>query len=171
VVAISDDGAGLNLEKIRHRAIDRGLLEPDAVPDEHTLTQMIMQSGFSTADEVTTLAGRGVGMDVVRNETASLGGRIEIASVSGKGATFRVYLPLTLAVTQVVMVTVGSRHYAVPSSMIEQATEHRPAAAAEIRKAGSTEWLGNPYPYHYLGKSCLATPPPSRRRNAATGFC
>ena len=166
VVAISDDGAGLNLEKIRHRAIDRGLLEPDAVPDEHTLTQMIMQSGFSTADEVTTLAGRGVGMDVVRNETASLGGRIEIASVSGKGATFRVYLPLTLAVTQVVMVTVGSRHYAVPSSMIEQATEHRPAAAAEIRKAGSTEWLGNPYPYHYLGVllgDAAALPPQERR--------
>ncbi len=167
VVAISDDGAGLNLEKIRHRAIDRGLLDPAATPDEHTLTQMIMQSGFSTADEVTTLAGRGVGMDVVRNETASLGGRIEIASVSGKGATFRVYLPLTLAVTQVVMVTVGSRHYAVPSSMIEQATEHRPAAAAEIRKAGSTEWLGNPYPYHYLGV-LLGDPgalPPQERRH------
>ncbi|MBI5899527.1 MAG: Hpt domain-containing protein [Rhodocyclales bacterium] len=167
VVSISDDGAGLNLEKIRHRAIDRGLLAPDALPDEHTLTQMILQSGFSTADEVTTLAGRGVGMDVVRNETASLGGRIEISSVSGKGATFRVYLPLTLAVTQVVLVTIGSRHYAVPSSMIEQATEHRPAAAEEIRKTGSTEWLGNPYPYHYLGK-LLGDPnamPPQERRH------
>jgi chemosensory pili system protein ChpA (sensor histidine kinase/response regulator) len=167
VVSISDDGAGLNLEKIRHRAIDRGLLAPDAMPDEHTLTQMVLQSGFSTADEVTTLAGRGVGMDVVRNETASLGGRIEISSVSGKGATFRVYLPLTLAVTQVVLVTIGSRHYAVPSSMIEQATEHRPAAADEIRKSGSTEWLGNPYPYHYLGK-LLGDPnamPPQERRH------
>jgi chemosensory pili system protein ChpA (sensor histidine kinase/response regulator) len=167
VVSISDDGAGLNLEKIRHRAIDRGLLAPDALPDEHTLTQMVLQSGFSTADEVTTLAGRGVGMDVVRNETASLGGRIEISSVSGKGATFRVYLPLTLAVTQVVLVTIGSRHYAVPSSMIEQATEHRPAAADDIRKSGSTEWLGNPYPYHYLGK-LLGDPnamPPQERRH------
>ncbi len=166
MVAISDDGAGLNLEKIRRRAIDRGLLEPTATPDEHTLTQMILQSGFSTADEVTTLAGRGVGMDVVRNETASLGGRIEISTVSGKGATFRVYLPLTLAVTQVVLVTVGSRHYAVPSSMIEQATEHRPAAAAEIRSAGGTEWLGNYYPYHYLGAllgDARAAPPQERR--------
>ncbi len=166
MVAIADDGAGLNLEKIRHRAIDRGLLEPNATPDEHTLTQMILQSGFSTADEVTTLAGRGVGMDVVRNETASLGGRIEISTVSGKGATFRVYLPLTLAVTQVVLVTVGSRHYAVPSSMIEQATEHRPAAAASIRGAGGTEWLGNHYPYHYLGAllgDARAAPPQERR--------
>jgi chemosensory pili system protein ChpA (sensor histidine kinase/response regulator) len=166
MVAISDDGAGLNLEKIRHRAIDRGLLEPGAAPDEHTLTQMILQSGFSTAEEVTTLAGRGVGMDVVRNETASLGGRIEISTVSGRGANFRVYLPLTLAVTQVVLVTIGSRHYAVPSSMIEQATEHRPAAAAEIRGKGGTEWLGNHYPYHYLGVllgDARAAPPQERR--------
>jgi chemosensory pili system protein ChpA (sensor histidine kinase/response regulator) len=166
-VAISDDGAGLNLEKIRHRAIDRGLLEPGATPDEHTLTQMILQSGFSTAEEVTTLAGRGVGMDVVRNETASLGGRIEISTVSGRGATFRVYLPLTLAVTQVVLVAIGSRRYAVPSSMIAQATEHRPAAAAEIRSKGGTEWLGNHYPYHYLGV-LLGDPramPPQERRH------
>jgi hypothetical protein len=83
-------------------------------------------------------------MDVVRNETASLGGRIEISSVSGKGATFRVYLPLTLAVTQVVLVTIGSRHYAVPSSMIEQATEHRPAAAAEIRKPAAPNGWATP---------------------------
>jgi chemosensory pili system protein ChpA (sensor histidine kinase/response regulator) len=166
VVAISDDGAGLNLQKIRDRAIDRGLLAYDATPDDHSLMQMVLQSGFSTADEVTTLAGRGVGMDVVRNETASLGGRIEIASVSGQGATFRVYLPLTLAVTQVVLVTVGSRHYAVPSSMIEQATEHRPAAAADIRGKGGTEWLGNHYPYHYLGVllgDAHASPPQERR--------
>jgi chemosensory pili system protein ChpA (sensor histidine kinase/response regulator) len=166
VVAISDDGAGLNLQKIRDRAIDRGLLAYDATPDDHSLMQMVLQSGFSTADEVTTLAGRGVGMDVVRNETASLGGRIEISSVSGQGATFRIYLPLTLAVTQVVLVTVGSRHYAVPSSMIEQATEHRPAAATEIRSKGGTEWLGNHYPYHYLGMllgDAHATPPQERR--------
>ena len=127
---------------------------------------MVLQAGFTTAKEVTTLAGRGVGMDVVKNETTSLGGRIEISSVTGRGATFRVYLPLTLAVTQAVLVTAGNRRYAIPSSMIEQATEHRPEAAAQVRAAGSTEWLGNRYPYHYLA-SLLgekdATPPQQRR--------
>jgi chemosensory pili system protein ChpA (sensor histidine kinase/response regulator) len=110
-------------------------------------------------------------MDVVKSETASLGGRIEITSVAGRGTTFRIYLPLTLAVAQAVLVTVGNRHYAMPSSMIEQATEHKPEAAARIRKAGSTEWLGNRYPYHYLGV-LLGDPgalPPQERRG--TGSC
>ena len=166
VVSISDDGAGLNFERIRRRAVEHGLLNADDEPDEAALSQLILHSGFSTAEEVTTLAGRGVGMDVVRNETASLGGRIEVSSTTGQGASFRVYLPLTLAVTQAVLVTVGSRHYAIPSSMIEQATEQRPEAAEKIRNAGSTEWLGNRYPYHYLGEllgHADATPPQERR--------
>jgi chemosensory pili system protein ChpA (sensor histidine kinase/response regulator) len=150
VVSIADDGAGLDFPRIRSRAVEHGLIAADANPDEATLAQLVLQAGFSTATEVTTLAGRGVGMDVVKNETASLGGRIEIDSVTGHGATFRIYLPLTLAVTQAVLVTAGNRRYAIPSSMIEQATEHRPEAAARIRAAGSTEWLGNRYPYHYL---------------------
>jgi chemosensory pili system protein ChpA (sensor histidine kinase/response regulator) len=166
VVSIADDGAGLDFERIRNRAIEHGLIAPDANPDEGALAQLVLQAGFTTAKEVTTLAGRGVGMDVVKNETTSLGGRIEISSVTGRGATFRVYLPLTLAVTQAVLVTAGNRRYAIPSSMIEQATEHRPEAAAQVRAAGSTEWLGNRYPYHYLA-SLLgekdATPPQQRR--------
>lgn len=166
VVSISDDGAGLDFERIRRRAIERGLLAADSEPDQTTLTQMILQSGFSTAEEVTTLAGRGVGMDVVRSETASLGGRIEVTSTSGRGATFRVYLPLTLAVTQAVVVTAGNRHYAIPSSMIEQATEHKPDAAAKVRSAGGIDWLGNHYPYRYLAELLgekNAAPPVERR--------
>ena len=166
VVSIADDGAGLDFPRIRSRAIEHGLIAADADPDEATLAQLVMQAGFSTAWEVTTLAGRGVGMDVVKNETASLGGRIEIDSVTGRGATFRIYLPLTLAVTQAVLVTAGSRRYAIPSSMIEQATENKPDAAARIRAAGSTEWLGNRYPYHYLAALLGEkdpTPPQQRR--------
>jgi chemosensory pili system protein ChpA (sensor histidine kinase/response regulator) len=166
VVAIADDGAGLNFGRIRKRATERGLIEPDAELDETTLTQLILQPGFSTAEEVTELAGRGVGMDVVRSETSSLGGRIEVASSSGHGATFRIYLPLTLAVTQAVLVVAGNRRYAIPSSMIEQATEHKPDAAAKVRSTGSMEWMGNRYPYHYLpallGEKGAA-PPPARR--------
>jgi chemosensory pili system protein ChpA (sensor histidine kinase/response regulator) len=166
VVAIADDGAGLDFERIRSRAIEHGLIAADAKTDEATLAQLVLQAGFSTAKEVTTLAGRGVGMDVVKNETASLGGRIEISSVTGRGATFRVYLPLTLAVTQAVLVTAGNRRYAIPSSMIEQANEHKPEAAAKIRATGSTEWMGLRYPYHYLAALLGekdATPPQQRR--------
>jgi chemosensory pili system protein ChpA (sensor histidine kinase/response regulator) len=166
VLTIADDGAGLDFERIRQRAIERGLITPDAETDEASLTQLILLPGFSTADEVTALAGRGVGLDVVKNEVAGLGGRIEVASVTGRGATFRIYLPLTLAVTQAVLVAAGNRRYAIPSSMIEQATEHKPDVAARIRSAGSTEWLGNRYPYHYLSQLLGekgAAPPPARR--------
>jgi chemosensory pili system protein ChpA (sensor histidine kinase/response regulator) len=166
VVAIADDGAGLDFERIRSRAVEHGLIAADANTDEATLAQLVLHAGFSTAKVVTTLAGRGVGMDVVKNETTSLGGRIEISSVTGRGATFRVYLPLTLAVTQAVLVTAGNRRYAIPSSMIEQATEHKPEAAAKIRSTGSTEWLGNRYPYHYLAALLGEkdpTPPQQRR--------
>ena len=166
VVAISDDGAGLNFERIKRRGIERGLISADADPDDATLTQLIFQSGFSTADDVTTLAGRGVGMDVVKNETAGLGGRVETSSLRGRGTTFRVYLPLTLAVTQAVLVTAGSRTYAIPSSMIEQATEHKPESAQKVRGEGGIEWLGNSYPYHYLPTllgDAGAMPPQARR--------
>ncbi|MCE9568556.1 MAG: response regulator, partial [Rhodocyclales bacterium] len=166
VVAIADDGAGLNFERIRRHAIERGLIDANTETDEAILTQLIFQPGFSTAEELTALSGRGVGMDVVKSETTSLGGRIEVTTGAGRGTTFRIYLPLTLAVAQAVLVTSGNRTYAIPSSMIEQATEHKPDSAVQVRNAGTTEWLGNRYPYHYL--PCLlgdagATPPPARR--------
>jgi chemosensory pili system protein ChpA (sensor histidine kinase/response regulator) len=166
VVAIADDGAGLNFGRIREHAIGRGLIAADAETDEATLTQMIFQPGFSTAEELTALSGRGVGMDVVKSETASLGGRIEVTTAAGRGTTFRIYLPLTLAVAQAVLVTSGNRTYAIPSSMIEQATENKPDAAAKVRSAGGTEWLGNRYPYHYLPHLLGdrgVVPPPARR--------
>ncbi|MBP9119130.1 MAG: response regulator, partial [Methyloversatilis sp.] len=166
VVAIADDGAGLNFERIRQHAVGRGLITEDAEADEATLTQLIFQPGFSTAEELTALSGRGVGMDVVKSETASLGGRIEVTTAVGRGTTFRIYLPLTLAVAQAVLVTSGNRTYAIPSSMIEQATENKPESAAKVRSAGSTEWLANRYPYHYLPNLLgdrSAVPPPARR--------
>ncbi len=166
VVAIADDGAGLDFERIRHHAVGRGLIAADAAADEAMLTQMIFQPGFSTAEELTALSGRGVGMDVVKSETSRLGGRIEVTTAAGRGTTFRIYLPLTLAVAQAVLVTSGSRTYAIPSSMIEQATEHKADSAAQVRSSGGTEWMGNRYPYHYLPQLLGdkdATPPPARR--------
>ncbi|MBI4989270.1 MAG: Hpt domain-containing protein [Rhodocyclales bacterium] len=150
VIDMVDDGAGLNFERIRSKAIEQGLLAADQHPDEAILTDFIFHPGFSTARELTELAGRGVGMDVVKSETAQLGGRIEVSSTPGKGARFRIYLPLTLAVTQALLVRVGGRTYAIPSVMVEQVMELKEEAVGKIRAEGAAEWLGNRYPYHFL---------------------
>ncbi len=166
VIALSDDGAGLDLERIRAQATDRGLLAPDTASDDAQLISLIFASGFTTASEVSTLAGRGIGMDVVKTEVDALGGRIEVSSTAGKGCTFRLYLPLTLAVSQAVLLRVGNRSYALPASMVEQASEMKPDAIAQIRQAGHTEWLGRRYPYHYLPQLLGMTdsqPQPARR--------
>jgi chemosensory pili system protein ChpA (sensor histidine kinase/response regulator) len=95
IVVFSDDGAGLDLPRIRSRGEEKGLIAPGAAVTDRDLTELIFAPGFSTATEVTELAGRGVGMDVVRAELASFGGRIAVASESGRGTRFTLYLPLT----------------------------------------------------------------------------
>ncbi|MEO1766456.1 Hpt domain-containing protein [Thiobacter aerophilum] len=150
VLTIADDGAGIDLERVRAKAVEMGWLAPGEEASPARLMEMIFQPGFSTASEITQIAGRGVGMDVVRNEIASLGGRIEVASEKGKGTTFTIYLPLTLAVTQAVLVHAGGQIYAIPSSMVEQVQELRPEPLAEVYRKGQVEWLGNVYPLYYL---------------------
>jgi chemosensory pili system protein ChpA (sensor histidine kinase/response regulator) len=147
---MADDGRGLDRERIRARAQEMGLIEPGMEPDDAVLYDFIFRPGFSTAGEVSQLAGRGVGMDVVKTEVSELGGRIEILSQSGHGTTFRLYLPLTLAVTQTLLMRVGSNIYAVPSTMIEQVLELKEEPLAEVRRQGEVEWQGNAYPFHYL---------------------
>jgi len=127
VVVVSDDGAGLNLARIRERAIEHRLIAPEQALGERELMELIFQPGFTTVTEVTELAGRGVGMDVVRAELASFGGRIAISSEPGRGTRFTLYLPMTLAVAQVVLATVGGRRYAIPAGMVEQVRRYRPA--------------------------------------------
>lgn len=126
IVTFADDGAGLALDRIRARGIERGLIGRHQVVSDRELMELIFAPGFSTASEVTELAGRGVGMDVVRAELASCGGRIAVASEPGRGTRFTLYLPLTLAVTQVVLVTVGARRYAIPAAMVEQVRRYKP---------------------------------------------
>jgi chemosensory pili system protein ChpA (sensor histidine kinase/response regulator) len=166
VIELADDGAGLDLERIRGKGVALGLIGTDDPVSPEQLTQLIFRSGLSTADELTAVSGRGVGMDVVRDETASLGGRIEVDSTPGKGARFRVYLPLTLAITQAVLVRVGSRHYAIPASMVAQVSELKLEAIAAIRAEGGTTWLGDRYPIRYLPHllgDTTAQPEPARR--------
>ena len=146
VLTLSDDGAGIDLERVRAKAIELGLLAADAQAPAAKLTEMIFNAGFSTATEVTQVSGRGVGMDVVRNEIAGLGGRIEVASNAGQGTTFTVFLPLTLAVTQVVMVSSGENRFAIPASMVDQVQEVKAKVLAEIYQKGQVTWLGNDYP-------------------------
>ena len=150
IITMADDGAGLDLQRIRAKAESQGLLAAGEEADDARLADLIFAPGFSTAGEVSQIAGRGVGMDVVRTEVTNLGGRLEMQSVAGKGLTFRIYLPLTLAVTQALIVRVGNRRYAIPSAMIAQVQEVKEQVLAGIRETGQVEWLGNRYPYHFL---------------------
>ncbi len=134
-IKVRDDGAGLNLPRIRDKAIALGLLGADHQLSDAEAANLILMPGFSTATEVTELAGRGIGMDVVRAEINAIGGRIEIRSTAGKGTSFKLVLPLTTAVTQVVMLRAGALSVGVPASMVELV--HR-ATADEIAQARQT---------------------------------
>ncbi|MBV7541321.1 Hpt domain-containing protein [Acidovorax sp. sic0104] len=118
-VEFRDDGAGLNLPRIREKALAQGIVEPGAELSDADAANLIFMPGFSTATEVTGLSGRGIGMDVVRAEINALGGRIETSTETGKGAAFRMVLPLTTAVTQVVMLRAGDLAIGVPASVVE----------------------------------------------------
>jgi chemosensory pili system protein ChpA (sensor histidine kinase/response regulator) len=119
VVTVADDGGGIDASIIRKKAIKQGLLEEDSPLTDHDVLQFILKSGFSTADTVTQVAGRGVGMDVVDSEIKQLGGVLEIDTEKGKGTTFKVRLPLTLAINQALMVSAGDDIFAIPLASIE----------------------------------------------------
>ncbi len=150
ILVLADDGAGLDYERIRARAVAAGLLAADQEAGEDQLAELIFTPGFSTAEEISQIAGRGVGMDVVKTEIGSLGGRIEISSINGQGTEFRLIIPLTLAVTKALLVRAGNRSYAVPSSMIEQVLDLKETALNRIRDAGTAEWMGHHYAFSYL---------------------
>ncbi|CAN7580426.1 Hpt domain-containing protein [Acidovorax sp. LjRoot194] len=118
-VEFRDDGAGLNLPRIREKALAQGIVEAGVELSDADAANLIFMPGFSTASEVTGLSGRGIGMDVVRAEINALGGRIETSTEAGKGAAFRMVLPLTTAVTQVVMLRAGDLSVGVPASVVE----------------------------------------------------
>ena len=151
VLHFVDDGAGLNLDRIRARALERQLLAPDEEASDARLTEMIFTPGFSTADQVSELAGRGVGMDVVRAETVALGGRISLQTTPEVGTRFTIHLPLTTAITQVLLVRVGERVYAIPSGMIDHVQQLRPQALAEAYNAAALQLPTGPVPFHYFG--------------------
>ncbi len=150
VVMLKDDGKGLNMDRIRAKALERGLIEAGQDVADRDLMQVIFEPGFSTASAVTQISGRGIGMDVVKNEIGNLGGRIDVDSVLGQGTSFTIHLPLTLAVTQVLLVKSSERLYAIPSVMIEQVQELKQDALALLYKNQAQEWLGGRYPFSYF---------------------
>ena len=150
-VEFRDDGAGLDLARIRDKARELGLVGPGQDLSDAEAAQLIFQPGFSTASQVTELAGRGIGMDVVRSEVNALGGRIETATTAGQGTSFRLVLPLTTAVTQVVMIRAGNLTFGVPANLIEIV---RRAPAKEVEQAynaGNYEVAGVPLGFYWCG--------------------
>ncbi|MFY0446623.1 Hpt domain-containing protein [Xanthomonas codiaei] len=141
VLEVADDGAGLDREAIRRRGEQRGLIEPGQELSEAELDNLIFASGFSTSEQVSQLAGRGVGMDVVRNEVRQLGGSVDIHSVRGQGVSFTLRLPQTLAVTQAVFVRIGDTTFAVPV-----------ASVSGIGRISRTRYESGEGGYHYAGE-------------------
>ena len=150
-VEIRDDGVGLDLPRIRDKAVASGLLEAHAPSNDAELTNFIFTSGFSTAEKVTELAGRGVGMDVVRSEVNAIGGRIETSSASGQGTAFKLVLPLTTAVTQVVLLRSGDAVVAVPSTLVEVVRRANDAELEAAYASGSYHFGERVLQFFWLG--------------------
>jgi len=137
VVEIEDDGAGLNQERLLKKAIERGLATPDRTYTEQEIFGFLFAAGFSTAEKVTDLSGRGVGLDVVRRNIERLRGRVDISSTAGKGSLFKITLPLTLAIIDGLIVRVGDERYIIPTLSVCES--FRPQADMITRVQGRAE--------------------------------
>ncbi|MEM9101639.1 MAG: Hpt domain-containing protein [Pseudomonadota bacterium] len=153
VILVADDGGGINHHVIREKAIERGLIKEDSHLTKHELQQLILEAGFSTAETVTQISGRGVGMDVVASEIKQMGGLIDIDSDIGQGSTFTVRLPFTVSVNQALMVNIGEEIYAVPLSSIEGIVRVSPYELQELFSHPNPEYTYAGIDYHlkYLG--------------------
>ena len=153
IIEISDDGAGINRERVLRKAKEKGLVAADAQLSDEEIDHLIFLPGFSTVETVTSVSGRGVGMDVVRRNIESLGGTVRITNNPGKGSTFTVSLPLTLAILDGMIVRVGAENYIVPITSIIETL--RPAAADVHAVQGKSDVInvrGSFVPLIYLNR-------------------
>jgi two-component system chemotaxis sensor kinase CheA len=127
VIEIADDGAGLNIDRITNKAVERGLIAAGVTLSPAEVHRLIFAPGFSTAEQVTEISGRGVGMDVVKRNIDALRGRIDIQSEAGKGTTFSINLPLTLAIVDGLLVSVGAQRFLIPTFAIRESLRPAPA--------------------------------------------
>ena len=153
VIRVSDDGRGMDRDAIRRKAVEKGMMSPDAQLSDRELFGFVLESGFSTAQSVSKIAGRGVGMDVVHSEIKQLGGSLYIDSQFGKGSEFVVRLPFTLAVTQAVFVKLAETVFAVPIASVQGVARIAPADLQT--QLGSEDphfdYAGERYSIHDLG--------------------
>ncbi len=164
VIEVTDDGGGLNKDKILAKATERGLVQAGQVLSDSEIYQLIFEAGFSTADTVSNLSGRGVGMDVVRRNIEALRGSIEIQSEMGVGSTMRIRLPLTLAIIDGFLVGVGESAYVIPLDMVHECIELPARNDAE----GDNNYLnlrGEVLPYLRLRELFEVEGEPARREN------
>ena len=162
VVRVEDDGAGLDLKAIQARAIKLGLIDKKSKPQPQQLKQIILNSGFSTSETVTGLAGRGVGMDVVNTEIKQIGGSIEIESETGKGSCFTIRIPFTLAVMQAIGVVAGEHNYLIPLASVAGVARMLPADYQKLLKTRSPayEFAGEKFTILELEPLLGETPTP-----------
>ena len=139
IIELRDDGRGLDAQKIRAKAVERGLIGPDDVLEERALFDLIFHPGFSTKDQVTDVSGRGVGMDVVRRSVEELRGKLEVSSVPGQGTRFELKLPLTMAIIDGMVICVGPERYVVPTVALRESL--RPSREAYLTVHGSEEMI------------------------------
>ena len=153
ILRLADDGRGINLERVRAKAVERGLMTEDAQLSDRDIMQFILHAGFSTADKVTQISGRGVGMDVVHSEIKQLGGSMFINSVSGSGSEFIVRLPFTVSVNRALMIQIGNDYYAVPLNTIEGIVRVSPFELEHYYSDENArfEYAGEQYRMRYLG--------------------
>lgn len=148
VITVQDDGRGIDPAHVRQAAVQRGLLSEDAAAklDTHEATALIFEPNFSTADQVTEVSGRGVGLDVVRTNVKRLGGAVTVDSAIGQGATFRLSLPLTLAILQTMLVNVGAEVYAIPLTGIIESLYLDDWKVSRVRGKSVIYWRGQALP-------------------------
>ncbi len=154
VLTVSDDGGGIDVNAVRSKAVERGLIVEGQQISNHEVMQFIMHAGFSTAQKLTQISGRGVGMDVVASEIKSLGGNITIDSTLGVGTEFQIRIPFTVSINRALMVVVREETYAVPLNTIEGIVRVSPYELEAYYQpdAPMFEYAGQPYTLSYIGK-------------------
>jgi two-component system chemotaxis sensor kinase CheA len=146
-ISVTDDGAGLNAARIRAKAEEQGIITPETRLTDQELYQLIFAPGFSTAKEVTSLSGRGVGMDVVKRTIDGLRGKIELTTRPGEGSTFTLRLPLTLAIIEGMLIRVGNGRYSIPLSAVEECVELPAEVATHSRGRNFLDIRGSLVPF------------------------
>jgi chemosensory pili system protein ChpA (sensor histidine kinase/response regulator) len=150
LIQISDDGAGLDMQAIRSKAVERGLLDDSVEVSDKDLAQFILEPGFSTVEEITQISGRGVGMDVVNSEVKQLGGTLQISSVSGSGTSFAIRLPLSVSISRALLVRAGGETYAIPLVSIGRVVQIAQEELEEAYANDTPTYISNGQIYHIL---------------------